>query len=91
MKRNKDDNQVIYTYRYIWLQKHRIEKPDRIDYETKTCIKLLSGVIQEHNIFIDSLKSNENILSAAREYMGHYDLRFLNDDDNRLIKGGKDK
>lgn len=82
----KQDNQTIFTYRYVWIQKHKVEKPDSIDYERKMCVKLLSGPVAEHNIFMQALKDNENVVSAAREYVSHFDLRFWENDEFRQIK-----
>lgn len=55
---------VLVTRRYLWKQKD----------DDKICVKVLTGVAQEHNNFTFSLLKDENIERATSEYLGEYDL-----------------
>lgn len=60
-------NTYIYVYRYLWQEKH----------SENICVKVLSGVPAEHDKFITSIKSADNIVKCTRVYMAQYDPNKL--------------
>lgn len=65
---NQEQKQPIkvYTYRYMWKNK-----------DNGLCVKFITGVVQEHNQFMDILMKDENIVSALREYVNEIDYSFI--------------
>lgn len=57
----------LYTYKYIWKQK-----------DDKLCIKVLTGVQDEHAKFQTVIKNDSNIVSCMREYLGEMNLAYMN-------------
>lgn len=55
---------VLVTRRYLWKKKDN----------DKICVKVLTGVAQEHNDFTSLLLKDEGVERATSEYLGEYDL-----------------
>ena len=57
----------LYTYKYIWKQK-----------DNKLCVKVLTGVQEEHAKFQTAIQNDNNIVSCMREYLGEMNLSYMN-------------
>lgn len=70
----------IYTYRYLWQSK----KSEDI------CVKVLSGVPEEHDKFIKAINDSEDIIKCTRVYMSQVDVDKLEAYEN-IKKGAVEK
>lgn len=59
--------QFIYVYRYLWTEKDN----------ENVCIKVVSGVKEEHDRFVKSILSTDKVLKCSRVYMGQYNIDLL--------------
>lgn len=57
----------IYTYRYLCKFK---------DSSGKISVRMLSGLMPEHEEFAKAISVEEGILSCLREYVCEYDINF---------------
>lgn len=60
---------VIYTYRYIWLMKDN----DKLN------VRIISGVKEEHEQFVKVLQENKLVEKASRVYVNEYDVTKMDD------------
>lgn len=60
-------SQFIYVYRYLWTEKDN----------DNVCIKVVSGVKEEHDRFIKSVLSADKVLKCSRVYMAQYNIDLL--------------
>lgn len=63
----KNQQQIIYVYRYIWTVK---DNPNM-------CIKVISGLFEEHKAFEDALKKAPEVEKASRVYLHEYDVSLI--------------
>lgn len=57
---------VVYTYRYFFKQKNG-----------QLCVKFITDVLDGHERFIKALQADDNIVSAAREYVSEVNFAYL--------------
>lgn len=57
----------IYTYRYIW------QKDDN----SALSVSVISGSMEDHLKYRESLQHNEHIKSATAEYLSEIDVNYL--------------
>lgn len=67
LKQNESNDRTILVYRYMWL----------FEGNENMCIKVLSGVTEEHKQFIEALKNNKRVIKAARTYLHEYDVNLI--------------
>lgn len=79
MENAKKDNQKIVVYRYMWL----------FDGNDNLNIKVLSGVKQEHDMFIEHLKNDERVTKACRVYLHEIDINLIEFYDDLKKEGEK--
>lgn len=71
------ENQYIYVYRYLWQAKDN----------ENICVKVVSGLLAEHDKIIESIKNDDNIVKCTRVYMSQYDPNKL--EEYESIKKGE--
>lgn len=59
--------QTIYVYRYMWLMQGN----------ENMCVKVLSGTLEEQAMFINSLRSSEEVTKAVRVYLHEIDISLI--------------
>lgn len=62
----------IYTYRYMWQSKNTND----------ICVKVLSGVPEEHARFIKSINESADVVKCTRVYMSQCDVEKLEQYEN---------
>lgn len=67
LRENESKDKKILVYRYMWL----FEGNDNM------CIKVLSGVTEEHEQFINALKNDSKVTKAVRVYLHEYDVNLI--------------
>lgn len=61
---SQDENNVVYTFRYMW----------KIKGNTSVNFKIISDVLSGVQAFEDTLLRLENLDGCAREYLHEYDV-----------------
>lgn len=56
----------IYTYRYFWENR-----------DGSLSCRYLSGTLEEHCVFQQTLRDTSNVVSAMREYIHEVDYSFI--------------
>lgn len=74
------NNVTIYVYRYMWL----------VDGSEKLNIKVVSGTVEEHELFINALKNEQSIVNACRVYLHEIDINLIEMYDSIVNKEKKD-
>lgn len=59
--------QIIFVYRYIWTVK---DNPNM-------CIKVISGLPDEHKAFEEALRKAPEVEKASRVYLHEYDVNLI--------------
>lgn len=67
LKQIDSNDRTILVYRYMWL----------FEGSENMCIKVLSGVAEEHKQFIEALKNNNRVIKAVRTYLHEYDVNLI--------------
>lgn len=59
---------VLYQYRYTWTIKNLEDGKESV------CVRYITGPVEEHSTFMDSLYNSEMVVTAIREYINeiHY-------------------
>lgn len=71
---------IVYTYRYFFKQK-----------DGKLCVKFLTEPLAGHEKFMQTLKKDDNIVSAAREYVSEVNFAYLGYSDTFKSEKKEDK
>lgn len=72
------ENNKIYVYRYIWLMKN----------SDKLNVRIISGIKEEHEQFVNVLLDNNHVEKASRVYVCEYDIVKM--DDYEPVKQSKE-
>lgn len=67
LKQNESNDKTILVYRYMWL----------FEGNENMCIKVLSGVTEEHAQFMNALKGDKSVKKAVRVYLHEYDVNLI--------------
>lgn len=67
LEQDFSEDKKILVYRYMWL----FEGNDNM------CIKVLSGVLREHEQFINALKNDSEVVKCVRVYLHEYNVDLI--------------
>ena len=62
----KKQENIVYTYRYIWKNK-----------AGKFCVKFICGAEEEHKVFMGKLQSSEEVVTATRIYVNEINVDMI--------------
>lgn len=75
----KKQENVVYTYRYIWREQNAKDGVFNVKY--------ITGTVGEHKRFMGSLETSEDIVTAARIYVGEVNVSLT--EQHEIIKKEK--
>ena len=75
----KENQNVVYTYRYIW--KVKDAKKDMFN------VKYVTGLEEEQKRFMGMLQANENVVSASRIYVSEINVTLT--EQHEIVKKEK--